>query len=475
MKLKTNLIFKNNGFTLVEVLVAMVLLVIMAAAFIPLFTHIIKVNQTNKARLTASNLAVSILEEIKALDYDDIGIDGGNPSGTLEQNPGPFEIQGINYSVHTNVWWVESIGATGDEVTAYKKVEVTVSAPSIFTGNVSEFVVFSSQYSFEGEKTIVEAGHIKVYVFLDTGVEKPERDIRVDVTGSTSPTNWTDNTGIIIFGELIAGEYTVEAKPQLSYRMGKPIGVSGNTGEQKWTVDASKTVTVEKFQTTPVNFEIGVPCYLNLNIKVDDTDETDIDFDHYSDNLMLYIWPDGDKPLKISLLLESNDDLSSLRKNGINEIEFWWNWDYLIKIVDMSRNENTYLDGNYKNEFALVELGEGPISVSAGEEHLLTILVKAATPAVNIDESLAGNGNGSISVALATDTDEAKIYYTISTSSGGADPLVDGVLYADNDKPVLEPDQFLHAIAIKNGLLFSEVVEYSYNDISALLNGENEE
>ncbi|HBI27598.1 MAG TPA: hypothetical protein DDY25_07725, partial [Peptococcaceae bacterium] len=63
-------LIKQDGFTLVELIVALTLLLVVALAFVPMFVYVSEGSQNNRARLIALKLASSKIEEIRALPYD---------------------------------------------------------------------------------------------------------------------------------------------------------------------------------------------------------------------------------------------------------------------------------------------------------------------------------------------------------------------------------------------------------------------
>jgi prepilin-type N-terminal cleavage/methylation domain-containing protein len=68
---------KQHGFTMVELVIALTLLLLVALSFVPMFVYISEGSQNNRARLIALKLASSKIEEIRALPYDQIGTVGG--------------------------------------------------------------------------------------------------------------------------------------------------------------------------------------------------------------------------------------------------------------------------------------------------------------------------------------------------------------------------------------------------------------
>lgn len=103
------------GFTLIEVLIAIAILLIGAVAIVPLFVFASDTAETNKRRTIAANLANAQIEYIRSLNFEDIGI---YPNGKLEDTS--TEFNGVEYRINFDV--VEDIPGHS------KRVEVEVVA-----------------------------------------------------------------------------------------------------------------------------------------------------------------------------------------------------------------------------------------------------------------------------------------------------------------------------------------------------------
>ena len=69
----------------------------------------------NKTRTIALAIANEEIEKIRFMDYNDVGIFGGNPSGTLQSQ----KITDDNYTINYYVTWVNGENS-------YKQVKVNV-------------------------------------------------------------------------------------------------------------------------------------------------------------------------------------------------------------------------------------------------------------------------------------------------------------------------------------------------------------
>ncbi|MFZ5897815.1 MAG: type IV pilus modification PilV family protein [Bacillota bacterium] len=252
----------RRGFTLVEVLVALTVLTIVAVAFVPLFTFVAEGTQANRARLVATKLAASVIEEIRSLPYDQVGLIGGNPSGNIRPTV-TLTVGGIDYTIQARIWWVDDpsddSGGSDPIPYDYKRVRVSVSAPSAFTGTVMETAEIHTLVSLEGEEEVFPGGNIRVQVVrgwrTSPDEEVPVENVRADlVQGPDAPqTNWTDEFGQVLFAVLDEGSYAVEVDPSDHGMMVHPL-------QAKQTAELTSGVTVERV------FEVEIPCRLRVEL-----------------------------------------------------------------------------------------------------------------------------------------------------------------------------------------------------------------
>lgn len=240
----------KRGFTLVELLISLSILVLAATAFVPLFSFASQGNANNKVRMTANKIAASVIEEIRAMDYADIGIQGSNPTGNYVP-PAPITINGVTYTVEVLITWASATGSDGKvNNVAFKNIRVIVKAPGVFSGTVEKQDEIHSLVAREGEEPLVKAGHLRVSIKdMD---EQPVSSPSVTVNALGGPNNInqtmiTDYSGKALFGVLNAGtNYTVKAKlPENMVAM--PDESVDNDG---WVV--RNNLSVVDWQTTDV-------------------------------------------------------------------------------------------------------------------------------------------------------------------------------------------------------------------------------
>ncbi|MGM0368597.1 MAG: type IV pilus modification PilV family protein, partial [Actinomycetota bacterium] len=105
----------EKGLTLVEVVIALLIISIITAIVIHSSIMAIDTSEYNKTKTIALSIANEEMEKIRAMDYGDIGIVGESPEGTLESEAVSPEGYTINYDVS----WIE-----GED--SYKQVAVSV-------------------------------------------------------------------------------------------------------------------------------------------------------------------------------------------------------------------------------------------------------------------------------------------------------------------------------------------------------------
>ena len=262
---------KQSGFTLVEMIIAITLLLLVALSFIPMFVFISEASQNKRVRLIALKLASSKIEEIRALPYDQVGTVEGNPKGVIPQEE-KVDIEGIEFTVKTRIWWVDDPSdndASGHDPLPYdyKKVQVTVTSPSLFTGEVVKTADISTLVAKEGEDKILSGGNLKVLVergyYFTPGQEKME-GVKIDLVKKNSPgtiqTAWTDYKGEILFAALDEGPYIVKPDVGIQGMMVKPT-------------DVEKEVDVVERVTQNCIITVEYPCYLEIKLVEKGTDK----------------------------------------------------------------------------------------------------------------------------------------------------------------------------------------------------------
>jgi len=102
---------KTKGFTLLELLIATVVLMVAIGGLLMAFTSCMLLNESNGNLIIAVNDAQYILEEIKSLDYADIDAYAASPSqfNNLDSETITAAVTGMGTikEITVNVAWVE--------------------------------------------------------------------------------------------------------------------------------------------------------------------------------------------------------------------------------------------------------------------------------------------------------------------------------------------------------------------------------
>ncbi len=116
--------FKSGaGFTLIESTIAILVLVVGLFAVIQLFPFNLKIIGDSQNLTTASNLALSKIEEIRSLTYDNIAIGAIEPKQRVSSDPTSYL---YNYQRQTVVETVDgNLTSSGSDL-GLKKATVTV-------------------------------------------------------------------------------------------------------------------------------------------------------------------------------------------------------------------------------------------------------------------------------------------------------------------------------------------------------------
>jgi len=131
---------KNEGLTLVEALVGITLMIIVFIGIYAAFQFAFKAVRYSQNKITAIALANQIIEQVRNLPYESVGVKGGFPEGVLEPATTTFR-NNIEYQIETRVDYIvdptDGISYPEDECpNDYKRIEVKVSWGGWFKGEV---------------------------------------------------------------------------------------------------------------------------------------------------------------------------------------------------------------------------------------------------------------------------------------------------------------------------------------------------
>ncbi|NLW92672.1 MAG: prepilin-type N-terminal cleavage/methylation domain-containing protein [Syntrophomonadaceae bacterium] len=210
----------ESGFTLVEILVSLVILLILVVAFVPMFTFVAQAVSNNQGKDTATALANKQIEYLRTLPFivldpvtgeidttkAQLGIVDGNPPGSVPAQQ-VKTINGKEYTIKTNISWDESV--------TYKNVSVTVEYAGAFNKLKQVVATFHTAAAEEGTLGLPNSGHILVKILDNTGSQLSSASIPVKIEAqdgsALTQQNNTEN-GETIFGVLEEGYYMVSAQ-----------------------------------------------------------------------------------------------------------------------------------------------------------------------------------------------------------------------------------------------------------------------
>jgi Tfp pilus assembly protein PilE len=191
----------KRGFTLLEALVGIFLLVILSLGIYAAYAFGIRMSTHNRLRVVAATIAEKKIETIRAMKYADIGTQGGIPPGNLAPSA-TEEINGTSFSVRTNVRYIDnSYDNTAPQDTApadYKQIEVKVNWP---TNLEEKSVILNTLIAPPRVETNLGMGVLIINAVNGEGVPISNTNVRI-FNNSVSPyvsfTEETDENGSLM-------------------------------------------------------------------------------------------------------------------------------------------------------------------------------------------------------------------------------------------------------------------------------------
>jgi prepilin-type N-terminal cleavage/methylation domain-containing protein len=233
----------ERGMSLVEVVVAVVVLGIFASAVLGVILQTQSAGVTNRARVAAANLAAReidmVRDEFSRTDTSALAIAAAgtqvNPHPLDGQVSGaPLQVDGMQYTVEREVAWnLTGSGAsacTGGSLVVYPTLGVTVTVTWPRMGSVKPVVSTASLAPAKGKGIPGTASFVAVKVVDAAGQPNPGRIIKVS-GGSETVSATTDDTGCAVAQVAPAAglgtTYTAQAT-DAGY-----VDISGTTGPVK--------------------------------------------------------------------------------------------------------------------------------------------------------------------------------------------------------------------------------------------------
>lgn len=188
----------DRGFSIAEILAASSILVVVVAGVATGLVTASTSSASAARRETALNVANEQLEKMRNIAYDDVGVVGGDPAGTI-----PVEQAIGGFTVTTDVDWVRD---TASGRATYKTVGITISWTKPRPGHVDiESNIF-------GKSELANAGDISI-TCLDSETNAPIQNVTVTVTPGTNPSRskLSGADGEAFFGYVPSGTFTLAA------------------------------------------------------------------------------------------------------------------------------------------------------------------------------------------------------------------------------------------------------------------------
>ncbi|MFN8188488.1 MAG: carboxypeptidase-like regulatory domain-containing protein [Gaiellales bacterium] len=251
------------GFTLIEIVMAMGLFVVVAAAMAQVLTGAIVSSGISKERTIAQQVAQEEIESIRRMAYDDVGIVNGNPPGELQATK-TVTVSNLALTVQTSVKYVADPTPTSYATQAnYKKVTVTILRArdsKQLTQEVTH-VAPPARAPYGG----VNLAIVNVQV-VDFALNTPVEGATVALgTGPSAPrSDKTDTTGTVTFAAL-------SPNPSASDFYDLSASLSGyEVLKDDLSPSAATHVSLAPGQTFNTAIRIYRPATVNVNLK--DTD-----------------------------------------------------------------------------------------------------------------------------------------------------------------------------------------------------------
>ena len=195
----------EDGFGLIELVVASTLFIVVSAPLTGVLLASITQQKLARERTLAAQTAESAIEAIRALPYESVGLQNGNPSGTVAASltAAQLGVVGLNANVQTKISYVNDAPTTSYQTLAdYKKVVVTV----LRTADAKQLTQEVTYVAPPGGGAVAgqNQGIVQVQV-IDSVLNMPLPGATVTLSNGPSPTrnDLTDATGKVVFPALL--------------------------------------------------------------------------------------------------------------------------------------------------------------------------------------------------------------------------------------------------------------------------------
>ncbi len=240
-----------EGFTIIEVVVAITILMVSLMGAALLFENSIIISGNTRNRVVATNLATESMEQVRGWAADPTKF-VNIPQGQTVFAGAPQLVNGIQYTVTQNVQFVgqnstqSSCDSPGSNTGQIMQVEELVTWPAMGgTKTVSEVTMLAPPVGAYS----ASSGSIAAKVTDSTGA--PAQNINVRVAGPTTQTQQTTSEGCAFFAYLPVGTYTVTV-------------IEGTGVGDQEVVAPAQTASVTVGQTTSLPFSYDTAGTINV-------------------------------------------------------------------------------------------------------------------------------------------------------------------------------------------------------------------
>ena len=258
---------KKNGFSLVEIMISLIIILLITVAISPLIVLSAQNNQYNRSVFVAKNLANERIEEIRSMDFAHIGVAPStsnphpNPQGTIIEFEENISIDGRSFNRHTMINWADQggclsgLGADWD----VKIVRVVVTGNDMYrTGSTTIEEEVHTLISRDSEQPVMTGANIRVCVFrgwnydssttdfMGNPVAPENRDyvpvnsvpVQLLNTSNSLLTTLFSNNGAVLFAGISEGNYSINISP---------LNMIIRPGSFPQNVSATNNVTTQEF------------------------------------------------------------------------------------------------------------------------------------------------------------------------------------------------------------------------------------
>ena len=217
----------QDGFTLVELTVTLVVFMIIALSFLGLFTSLVHSTIIAKRQATALSLATNQMEYLKSLPYDSLAVSGGSIYST---NPLPATttktLDGVTYTITTSIGYVDDAydgcgsypnqtlkqqycrnypPPSGAPATDLNSADYKIAHVDVVDNTGTHLASVDTQIAARVAETASTTGAIFVSVIDESGTPVSGATVSIADTGLSPNVNVSDSTdsnGVALFYSL---------------------------------------------------------------------------------------------------------------------------------------------------------------------------------------------------------------------------------------------------------------------------------